>query len=193
MATFLSGMIGRSRMRNFFQQIFVFVPIVCLAGCLPTVSSIHPVFHYDDVIVDDRIAGVWTIADNDNSDLVTISITNDRMYTVDMGSGNVYTTYLTQIGDHIFVDCFNEKAGKEDLELAVHMFQKIEISDNELVLYRIDPKTFRKLAAGAVAFSDIDAEALVLTTPTDQLRTFLADAKYDGMYVAAMKLTRVRQ
>lgn len=159
--------------------------LIFLAGCLPSVSSVHPLYTEEDVVFDERLLGTWMDSEDPENTLV-ISQAQAAGYVVTVDK-DTYSAKLTRLGDRLFIDCTNDQSGKEDLELAVHAFYKIEFSADQLLLYHLDDDIMK--TSGEFSYTEVD-QGLLLTDSTSVLRQLFQKSASETLFSRPSRFIR---
>jgi len=155
-----------------------------LAGCLPCV---HPLYTESDLILDDRLVGVWQPADSDDK-WIFDGADEAKVYGLThvdgKGAGRLEVRVL-RLGEHSFVDIFpsDSEMIRNGLYAAhmlpVHTFWQAAIGDDEVSLAIMNPTWLKEgLKAGTLDVKHEivtvdDDEAVVLTAGTAELQRFV--------------------
>ena len=171
---------------------------VLLAGCIP---SLHAVYSEKDVIFDPQLVGVWGPDDENSSWAFTKR--GDKSYrfvcTEKNGDKGNFTAHLTRLGGATFLDIVPDKDRTSSSEfhraylLPMHTFFRVdELSSSSLKLsvMQFDAlKEYLTKNPDAVKHEKVDG-GILLTAPTEKLRTFLSSPEAKRLFTDMGELAR---
>ncbi|HLY15584.1 MAG TPA: hypothetical protein VKR61_00100 [Bryobacteraceae bacterium] len=146
-----------------------------LTGCAPAVS-IHPLYTSRELIADPALVGTWADPEGDiwqvqkSGDGYDVTV----LPTSGTPSTGPYNVHLLRLKDQEFVDV----TAKSDsgLAIAAHMFAKVSLQGDELLVALLDDDWLKKTVASGAAPSSVSGESggqIVLTAPTADLQRFI--------------------
>ncbi len=149
------------------------------------VFSLHPLFSERDAILLPEIEGSWEISEI-TTDTISFHRTGDNFYLVSVnthGLSSHYEGVFTRVGDHFMLDLFPvepEGIGGPDYGrhlLQIHSCIQVRSEKNALNLGLLKYRWFydNVIAKNTTKDYFLSDTRLVLTLPTNELRTFLAE------------------
>lgn len=150
-----------------------------LVGCIP---SLHPLYTENDLVFEPSLLGNWVEKGGEVSyEFITNDSSSYTMIYTEDSIPSKFTAYLTNVGDHLFLDLLPEKpeCGNEfhkEYLIPTHSFFKVSIEKDVLTLDGLDVDWFRDLyQEGKTELSRevIQGYDFVLTASTKELREFV--------------------
>lgn len=188
--------------------IIVISLVLLISGCIP---SIHPLYFNKDRLVLNELEGKWLSESDDIWEFVKIE--NEPSYTLSYSEHEqkgaveknsttaIFEANVVKLGGHYFIDLYpgdNDYLEKMNSFLAVHLitahtFLKLEVKDEQLVIYQMSPKWLEDLfkenkirikhetvvdeatvnSPDNVFKSPMAHESIILTASTKELQKFI--------------------
>ncbi len=187
-----------------------------LGGCVPT-ASLHPLYTDNNLILDDRLEGVWTEhPDKPGIDwkferFVSHKDEYEKTYKLTLHEDGkikgLFAARLLKLDDKVYLDLSPEAFpfGEKEVEqcdlpynspffLRVHSFMALEIADSDLAVKMMMDKQIKELFAEkprAVWHTEVD-DRVVLTAPTNRLQQFIREnLKDERLFAGHSTLQRI--
>ena len=178
-----------------FRTALIITGLILLAGsCIP---SLYPLYRSSDLLIDDRMDGVFDAGDNSYWKICRIDPQFEKKvpegwkhynsgYTYRLtvreknGAVENFAMHLLKLGKNRYVDFFpvNYKIRHEFLAMHLvptHIFAKAEVGDSTLVIHWFDMDWLEELIkTNRIKISYVEVgERYVLSTPTEELQKFI--------------------
>jgi hypothetical protein len=173
---------------------------IALSGC--SVYSAHPLANSEDAVEEPALVGAWTPVES-GSDDVCIQKADGHGYSLIRFDPNsklteIYQIDLVRLNDQLFADMVFKKEVVDRTEvepalgtIANHVILKVDIADDDLTYYALDPDAIReqnKQGSAPVQLLEED-DTMLLTASTDEMREYLS-AYADRVFVSGVRYTR---
>jgi hypothetical protein len=156
-----------------------------LSGC--TVYSAHPLATSDDAVEEPKLVGMWTPVESGNDDVcIQKAAGHGYSFTVfnpDSKLTEIYQIDLVRLNDQLFADMVFEKQAIDRTEvdpplgmIAAHLILKLDIADNDLAYFALDPDAIREQNKQGPAPVQLleESNTMLLTASTDELREYFS-------------------
>ncbi len=184
------------------KKMFVLALVGCaLAGC-SGVGSVNPICTQDSTVALSGVLGTWSVKDTEGVVVISSGEYGSHMlrFREDDGTLKTFDVLLTKIGGALFADLHTQDGSKDaPLNMPVHLFAKVEVTENTVKLFFPDGKWFdARLTQRPNAIHHIKQYAkgeegwMYLTDGTKQVRAFIRScAKHPEAFVEKMTLVKV--
>ncbi len=187
-----------------------FIPLallLLLAGC--NLFSLRPFYTESDLYLDDNLLGDWidqkSAGQASNKITFVQSSTDDKMayffHTEEdqNASPTNMVCHLFKLGSYQYLDFFplESSASNSDNLIKVHSLMRIELAEDSLVLYEVNPKKVSELCKNkknSLDFAELENEEnILLTGSTKQMQHFFRKHENEEeLFVVATVLHRLR-
>jgi len=175
---------------------------VLAAGCVP---SFHPLYTEEDLVLDDRLVGLW--GQDDDEDKWIFERSEGKAYRLiqidDNGVGRL-DVHIVQLGEHRFLDTFPaESDGSQNVmaalhSLPVHTLWKLTVEEDAVSMAVMNPTWLKEgIEKGTLQVKHemlrvADDSGVVLTASTAELQAFvLKHADEEDAWGGPIKLKRI--
>ena len=165
--------------------------VFLISGCIP---SLHPLYFDEDRITLDVIEGHWKSDSDDHWEFVKVKDEPSYIlnYTEKQQKGEQlkqslfanFDANMVELGGHYFMDLYpRENDYMKHMNdfmavhfLSAHTFLKLEIKDNQLLIYQMSPEWLERLFDEhkiRISHERLDEDNIVLTASTKELQKFI--------------------
>lgn len=184
------------------KEMLVLALVGCaLAGC-SGVGSVNPIYTQDDTVALSGVLGTWSVKNTEGGVVISSGEhgSQELRFREDDGTLKTFDVHLTKIGGALFGDLYARDGSKDaPLNMPVHLFAKVEATENTVKLFFPDAKWFdARLNQRPSAIHHIKLYAkgeegwMYLTDGTKRVRSFIRScAKHPEAFVEKMVLNKV--
>lgn len=158
--------------------------LIGLSGC--GIFSIYPLYHDDDLIVNNDLIGLWE--NKEDGDFFQFDTLENKKYRVlwyDEEDTVFFEAGVVQLDDHLFFDFFPYD-GKDESDMwdnmirnfiPAHSFAKVDLHDGSFTIAEFDSERLIELFKSnriRLAHAIPDDDYVVITASTDDLQKFIS-------------------
>lgn len=165
-------------MRTLSSRTIMLVGIsIVFWGC--PVRSLHPLFTEEQAVVVDAVHGIWT-TDGAEYHFERLEGANYRLMIVSTEEGDsaLYAGRFGKVGQQLYLDTSPLTGAEDHHYLSVHVFSKVLLTDDSLIIETLDGEWLVKLAEQKklrTPFVRRENE-IILTGTTAELQKFISTA-----------------
>ncbi|MFN7998588.1 MAG: hypothetical protein U0Q18_33505 [Bryobacteraceae bacterium] len=159
---------------RFLTGLLLAASVAVLTGCAPAVS-IHPIYTSRDLTTDLSLDGAWAEQDGE---IWQVRRAEDGYDATVLRNGeapgtDAYRVHLLRLKDTNFLDVTSK--ADPGLGIAGHLFAKISLQGDELVIALMDDNWLKKAVQSGLAPQSVTGEdgRIILTAPTADLQRFI--------------------
>jgi hypothetical protein len=177
------------------MKLLLLFPIV---GCLLLIGcpsySVHPLYTDQDAVVEPALEGTWSSPDPNDKETIVFQKSDHHEYGLSIFHPDTrvkenYKVHMVRLEGQMFMDLIADDQTVGDVKMdgpmgviPTHVILKVKVSGDDLAYATLDDDAIWKQssAGGAVLDYQMVDGGVLVTTPTDALRSYISSHEPDA-------------